>query len=93
MRSRRDTKHSTDKLNNMPNKKLEMGDSLKEIQRRKRNTNECALKQKISRKLLIGCSESNIIEVKPQCSEDNDEGILSLFFFLSQFFLKEFSSD
>lgn len=82
MRNRRDTKHNTDELNDMPNKNVEMatnnlmGNSLKVIQRKKRNTNECALKQKFNRQLSIGCSESNIIEVKPQCSEDNDEGNL-----------------
>lgn len=34
----------------------------------------CVTNYNSNRQLLVGCSEPNIIEVRPQCSEDGDEG-------------------
>lgn len=45
-----------------------------DIQRSKRDTPECVINYNSVRQLYVGCSQSNVIEVKPHCSEDGDEG-------------------
>lgn len=50
-----------------------------DIQRLKRETPECVINYNSVRQLFVGCSQSNVIEVKPHCSEDGDEG--EYFFF------------
>lgn len=44
------------------------------IQRSKRETPECVINYNSARQLFVGCSQSNVIEVKPHCSDDGDEG-------------------
>lgn len=44
------------------------------VQRLKRETSDCVINYSSARQLLIGCSQSNVIEVKPHCSDDGDEG-------------------
>lgn len=46
-------------------------------QRNRRDANECVSNYDVERQLLIGCSQLNIIEVKPQCNQE-DEGKSSL---------------
>lgn len=41
----------------------------------------CVTNYNSNRQLLVGCSEPNIIEVRPQCSEDGDEGKFVFYFF------------
>lgn len=45
-----------------------------DMQRIKRETPECVINYNSQRQLYVGCSQSNVIEVKPHCSEDGDEG-------------------
>lgn len=45
-----------------------------DMQRMKRETPECVINYNSMRQLYVGCSHSNVIEVKPHCSEDGDEG-------------------
>lgn len=45
-----------------------------DIQRSKRETPECVINYNSVRQLFVGCSQSNVIEVKPHCSDDGDEG-------------------
>lgn len=45
-----------------------------DIQRLKRETPECIINYNSVRQLYVGCSQSNVIEVKPHCSDDSDEG-------------------
>lgn len=45
-----------------------------DMQRMKRDTPECVINYNSVRQLFVGCSQSNVIEVKPHCSEDGDEG-------------------
>lgn len=45
-----------------------------DIQRSKRETPECVINYNSVRQLLVSCSQSNVIEVKPHCSDDGDEG-------------------
>lgn len=45
-----------------------------DIQRMKRETPECVINYNSVRQLLVSCSQSNVIEVKPHCSDDGDEG-------------------
>lgn len=47
-----------------------------ENQRSKRETPECVINYNSPRQLLVGCSQSNVVEVKPHCSDDGDEGNL-----------------
>lgn len=42
-------------------------------QRNRRDATECVSNYNADRHLLIGCSQPNIIEVKPQCNQE-DEG-------------------
>lgn len=44
------------------------------IQRLKRETSDCVINYSSARQLLIGCSQPNMIEVKPHCNDDGDEG-------------------
>lgn len=40
----------------------------------RRNTGNCVVNYNSRRQLLVGCTETNVIEVHPYCTEDNDEG-------------------
>ncbi|XP_031633309.1 uncharacterized protein LOC116347051 isoform X3 [Contarinia nasturtii] len=44
-----------------------------DMQRSKRETPECVINYNSARQLFIGCSQSNVVEVKPHCSDDGDE--------------------
>lgn len=52
-----------------------------DIQRSKRETPECVINYNSARQLFVGCSQSNVVEVKPHCSDDGDEGMLNFFIF------------
>lgn len=43
--------------------------------RTKRDAPGCITNYNAQRQLLVGCSQPNVIEVRPQCTEDGDEGI------------------
>lgn len=45
-----------------------------DVQRLKRDTLECVINYNSPRQLFVGCSQSNVIEVKPHCSDEGDEG-------------------
>lgn len=45
-----------------------------DTQRSRRDVPGCIVNYNAQRQLLIGCSQSNVIEVRPQCNEDGDEG-------------------
>lgn len=45
-----------------------------DIQRSKRDTPECVINYNSVRQLFVGCSQSNVIEVKPHCNDDGEEG-------------------
>lgn len=49
------------------------------IQRLKRETSDCVINYSSARQLLIGCSQPNMIEVKPHCNDDGDEGNFTIF--------------
>lgn len=40
----------------------------------RRDASGCVVNYNSRRQLLIGCTETNVIEVRPYCTEDNDEG-------------------
>lgn len=40
----------------------------------RRDANGCVVNFNVRRQLLVGCTETNVIEVRPYCTEDNDEG-------------------
>lgn len=40
----------------------------------RRDANGCIVNFNSRRQLLVGCTETNVIEVRPYCTEDNDEG-------------------
>lgn len=42
--------------------------------RDKRDAPECVVNYKAQRQLLVGCSQPNVIEVRPKCNDDGDEG-------------------
>lgn len=44
-------------------------------QRNRRDAPECVSNYNADRHLLVGCSQPNIIEVKPQCNQE-DEGMV-----------------
>lgn len=46
-----------------------------DMQRIKRETPECVINYNSARQFFVGCSQSNVVEVKPHCSDDGDEGI------------------
>ena len=52
-----------------------------DMQRMKRETPECVINYNSMRQLFVGCSQSNVIEVKPHCSEDSDEGKTNFWIF------------
>lgn len=43
-------------------------------QRSRRDTPGCVVNYNSQRQLLIGCAQPNVIEVRPQCNEEGDEG-------------------
>lgn len=61
-----------------------------DIQRSKRETPECVINYNSARQLFIGCSQSNVVEVKPHCSDDGDEGSFS---FCSIFFISSVNNN
>lgn len=48
-------------------------------QRDKRDAPECVVNYKAQRQLLFGCSQPDIVEVRPKCNDDGDEGIYPTF--------------
>lgn len=44
------------------------------MQRTRRDTPGCVVNYESNRQLLVGCVQTNVIEVKPHCSDDGDEG-------------------
>lgn len=44
-------------------------------QRSRRETPGCIVNYNSQRQLLIGCAQPNLVEVRPQCNEEGDEGI------------------
>lgn len=50
-------------------------------QRHRRDLSKCISTHKQRRRLSIGCSRDDIVEVHPQCSEAGDEGTEIWFFF------------
>lgn len=42
--------------------------------RDKRDAPECVVNYKAQRQLLFGCSQPDIVEVRPKCNDDGDEG-------------------
>lgn len=52
---------------------LRKTDSETAVARVKRDV-PCVTNYNSNRQLLVGCTEPNIIEVRPQCTEDGDEG-------------------
>lgn len=49
-------------------------ESASDGQRNRRDAPECVSNYNAERQLLVGCSQPNIIEVKPQCNQE-DEGM------------------
>lgn len=43
-------------------------------QRTRRDTPGCVVNYDSNRQLLVGCAQTNVIEVKPHCNDDGDEG-------------------
>lgn len=54
--------------------------NINDTQRNRRDVPGCTVNYKAQRQLWIGCSEPNVIEVRPQCNENGDEGNFYLFF-------------
>lgn len=69
LRKRRDTKVVEQPLN--------LNASVNDTQRNRREVPGCVVNYNAQRQLLVGCTEPNVIEVRPQCSEDSDEGTKS----------------
>lgn len=71
---------------------LSMNVSVNDTQRNRRDVPGCVVNYNAQRQLLVGCTEPNVIEVRPQCSEDSDEGnkIIRLKFFLTSSYIKTF---
>lgn len=44
-------------------------------ERTKRDVPGCITNYNAQRQLLVGCTQPNVIEVRPQCNEDGDEGM------------------
>lgn len=42
--------------------------------RTKRDVPGCITNHNAQRQLLVGCTQPNVIEVRPQCNDDGDEG-------------------
>lgn len=45
------------------------------VGRTKRDVPGCITNYNAQRQLLVGCTQPNVIEVRPQCNEDGDEGM------------------
>lgn len=45
-----------------------------EVIRNRRDSSNCNINYNSQRQLLVGCSEPNIIEVRPLCNDEGDEG-------------------
>lgn len=69
VRQRRNS-HSTDTASTNVNIAPQMNQA-----RDKRDAPECVVNYKAQRSLLIGCSQPDIIDVRPKCNDDGDEGI------------------
>lgn len=48
---------------------------VEDIQRNRRDVPNCVVNLNSRRNLLIGCTKTNVIEVRPQCSDEGDEGM------------------
>lgn len=72
LRKRRDTK--------VVEQALSFNVSANDTQRSRREVPGCVVNYNAQRQLLVGCTEPNVIEVRPQCSEDSDEGKHHLLF-------------
>lgn len=59
---------------NSSNSSSNSTDSDSGVQRTRRDTPGCVVNYESNRQLLVGCSQSNVIEVKPHCNDDGDEG-------------------
>lgn len=68
LRKRRDTKVVVQQAS------LSLNASVNDTQRSRREVPGCVVNYNAQRQLLVGCTEPNVIEVRPQCSEDSDEG-------------------
>lgn len=44
------------------------------MQRARRDTPGCVVNYESNRQLLVGCVQTSVIEVKPHCNDDGDEG-------------------
>lgn len=53
---------------------LSLNVSVNDTQRSRREVAGCVVDYNAQRKLLVGCTEPNVIEVRPHCIEDSDEG-------------------
>lgn len=53
---------------------LSVNASRNDTQRSRREVPGCVTNYNAQRQLLVGCTEPNVIEVRPQCSEESDEG-------------------
>lgn len=90
LRNRRDLQ-----IEHQPNEPLEdkstvatvVVDPALDAQRNRRDAPDCVTNYNADRKLLVGCSQTTTIEVKPQCNQE-DEGtsvVVSLLFLRRQF--------
>lgn len=50
------------------------GSTSQQMQRSRRDTPGCIVNYNSQRQLLIGCAQPNVVEVRPQCNEEGDEG-------------------
>lgn len=71
LRKRRDTK--------VVEQALSLNVSVNDTQRNRREVPGCVVNYNAQRQLLVGCTEPNVIEVRPQCSEDSDEGKINYY--------------
>lgn len=63
---------SRQKRNNEQIKRIATNDAT--VERTKRDAPGCITNYNAQRQLLVGCTQPNVIEVRPQCNEDGDEG-------------------
>lgn len=70
VRNRRDTTEVMERANHHQQQQREERDEM----RVRRDTAGCVVNYSARRQLLVGCTKTNVIEVRPFCTEDNDEG-------------------
>lgn len=63
-------------------------------QRSRRNVPECITNYKAQRQLLVGCTEPNVIDVRPMCNDEGEEGKFCKFNLLNSLttLMKNFTS-